>query len=360
MNATYYTSLIFFALTFSFKSWGFSAAVPQTALHASTLQDLNPAIAASYQKACGPKTECACPTGPTGNEGSRGPTGNAGATGPKGPTGPTGPIGLLGPIGLPGRTGPVGPTGPTGPNGLTGPAGSTGLQGPTGAAGASGATGPTGPQGQQGPAGPTGATGDDFGPLGPQGPTGFTGPKGPTGPSGGTGGTTGPTGPTGFTGPTGPQGPAGQGLNTFGYFVCRTGAALGALGTVPITGPVLVSSVLPPTVQNEAISINRAGTYMIYWSVNDDRVVAQPVAFELNISGIPLKPQTTVTSYVFPSENRSHQLVGMAIVPLIAGNTVRLKLADGYNLSPVNIISTYGTGPRPSIGASMVLIRIAN
>ena len=90
------------------------------------------------------------PTGLRGLEGVTGATGLQGLPGLDGVTGATGLRGLEGVTGATGLQGLPGITGPTGLQGLLGPTGSTGLAGVTGATGLQGLLGPTGPTGISG------------------------------------------------------------------------------------------------------------------------------------------------------------------------------------------------------------------
>lgn len=243
-----------------------------------------------------------------------------------GPTGPTGPQGPIGPQGLQGNIGPTGPTGLTGATGATGPTGATGLQGPQGLQGIQGEIGPIGATG------PTGADGLSItGPTGPTGPTGLTGDIGPTGPTGPEGpqgiqGPIGPTGPTGATGATGDAGTISASANQN-----ETTQNVVDDAVVSVTGTNVLTSGTTLTFENDTVTVNEAGLYMITANTEVTDSVGT-YTFAIVVDGVDYSYNVDITTDSTPTSNGETIVLQITTVP----TTITLNNRSGVDVDVTN------------------------
>jgi hypothetical protein len=155
----------------------------------------------------------------------------------------------------------------------------------------------------------------------------------------------GPPGPKGDKGDTGPQGPPGPGGTVYAYIYNL------AEETVAVEADVAFSEVGfgPPGISHVAgsptISFSVEGDYKITFTVAG----TQPCQFALFMDNA-LVPGST-----YGSGAGTQQVVGQAIVPINAGNTITLR--NHTSSSAVGLATPIG-GTAPSVNASILIQRL--
>ncbi|EGO65841.1 BclA C-terminal domain-containing protein, partial [Acetonema longum] len=159
-----------------------------------------------------------------------------------------------------------------------------------------------------GPTGETGATGE----------AGATGETGATGATGATGvGVTGETGATGEPGPTGATGP-GVGDFAYVYSLSTTAILVPANTDVPFNNTGPISDITHPN--DTTLVIATTGDYLVEYSVSLNFVTPASIAIVVNGT---INPATQLTSF-----NPTDQLIGQAILSLIAGDQITVRNTD--------------------------------
>ncbi|MBK5232032.1 MAG: collagen-like protein [Thermoleophilia bacterium] len=296
-------------------------------------------------------------TGPKGTTGATGP--GAGGTGPEGPIGPTGIAGATGQRGATGATG-IGLPGLEGPTGERGLTGLDGVTGTTGLEGVAGLIGPTGLQGIPGLDGLTGATGlgglpgldGVTGATGLEGVTGATGLQGLLGPTGSTGlaGVTGATGLQGLLGPTGATGVAGVVPDLFATM--PSSQSVNSSNTNTLTGwdedydpdnsfdPVTGTYTAPTDGDYEVDATSIGGPVAAVTQTQGagnttellivrNGVIAPPAAS----AQLPLLNVDVTLILTLRVPLASNQVSKSAVLPLNAGDTITLAMANGGTMT---------------------------